>query len=189
MSSDRDKPVPSGGGGTAGLLIFGGIGVVLVTLCCCVPGGVGGLVYWTSVKTAEDRQARIEKEAEEQRARIEKEVEERQARIEKEEGIAITAEDMGRQHAENGPAAEAKFKDKIITVTGRIIYIERDSVRLQPGVPPGQIVIGGVYCTFGDKYKGQIANLKNGDRVTIRGYYTGQGFAETGKLIYCKKIE
>jgi hypothetical protein len=149
------------------LLVLGGIGLLGVTVCCCVPGGVGGYFWWSAKTTAEERQARIEKG----------------------EDVVITAEDMGRQYAENEVGGDAKFQDKIVTVTGRVIFISGDSIRLQPGVPQGMLVIGGVYCTFGDKYKAHVAGLKHGDRVTIRGYCTGKGFAETGKLIYCKKID
>lgn len=166
--NDDDEAPKSkgGGGGSMFLMILGGVGLLFVTVCCCAPGGGIGYWWWSTTKTAEERQAKIENEA----------------------GIVVTAEEMSIHYTENQIGADAKYKDKIVTVTGRVRDIIGDDVRLRPGVPPGKIVLGGVYCTFGDKYKTQVTNLKINDPITIRGYCTGQGFAETGKLIYCKKI-
>src|SRR5258708_6866369 len=144
---DDDEPAPKKSGSGYGMLlgILGGVAVVLVTCCCCLPGGAGGYWWWSAKTTAEAQQKMGEDE----------------------KGLALTAEELSLAYVANQAGADAKFKDKVLTVSGRVIYITGDSVRLAPGVLPGQITLGGVYCTFGDKYKSQVLNLKVNDQVTI----------------------
>jgi hypothetical protein len=148
--------------------ILGAVGLVGIFGCCCVPGGVGGYWWYSNKVTNEEREKKVETEA----------------------GLAVTANDLSIAYQENIGAADAKFKDKVLIVTGNVMNAPTaDAVTLKPGVPPNKIAIGGVHCTFSDKNKSQLTAMKLNDQVKIKGYCTGMGFLSTGTLVQCKKVD
>jgi len=56
-------------------------------------------------------------------------------------------------------------------------------------VPPGKLTIGGAHCTFSGKNKGQLATMKQGDNVKIKGYCTGTSILDPVALVQCKKVD
>ncbi len=147
--------------------VLAGVGLVAIFGCCCLPGG--GYFYWdyTTKRTAEERQKKVEGEP----------------------GLAVDATVLSLDYQMNVANADAKYKDKVLIVTGRPLGpIGPDAVVLQPGVPEGKLVIGGVHCSF-EKYKSQLATMKAQDNLKIKGYCTGAGMIHPVLLVHCKKVD
>lgn len=168
MAREPAEPAPKKSN-TLLFAILGGVLLAGVLFCCCLPGG--GYFYWdySAKKTAEERQKKVDDEP----------------------GLAVTADELSIAYVDNPIAADAKFKDKVLVVQGRVLKVDTatNRVNLQPGVPPGKITIGFVECNFADKNKGQLSALKGNDNVKIKGYCTGQGFLAVGSLSFCKKVD
>lgn len=148
--------------------VLGGVGVFALLACCCLPAGVGGFWWYSTNATAEARLKKVESEA----------------------GMEVTSEEITLAFQENEAAANAKYKDKVLIVKGNVMAIPNpESVRLRPGVPPGKITIGGTHCTFADKNKGQVATIRQGENVRIKGYCTGTAILDPVVLVQCKKMD
>jgi len=74
----------------------------------------------------------------------------------------------------NEAAADKKYLDKVISVTGVITSISSEDIRLNEDV----------VCNFEGKEKDKLANVHNGDRITIKGECAGK-FLWTVHLKYC----
>lgn len=91
--------------------------------------------------------------------------------------IAVQARDLTKAYEENELAADGKFKDKLLAVTGKISSIAETfgnvTVQLDGHKP-----LNTVMCSFEDDQKANVAMLKKGQSVTLVG--TGDG--STGGL-------
>ena len=90
--------------------------------------------------------------------------------------VSITADQLFNAYKANEVAADEKFKDKVLLVSGTIDNIGKDItdtpyVVLKAG---GDFSFGGVQCMFDDKAKGQLANLQKGQKVQIKGKCNGK---------------
>jgi hypothetical protein len=147
--------------------VLGGVGAGVLLCCCCFPGG--GYFYWDYTKKATAA--------------------ERQKKVDEEPGTVVTSIDLSKAYLENPVNADAKFTDKVLVVTGRVTAIDATSATLEAGVIPGKITFSGVYCTFSDKNKGDLATLKVNEEVTVKGYCTGTSAFSAGNLLFCKKVK
>ena len=90
------------------------------------------------------------------------------------EYLKITADDLCREYKDNEIAADKKFKDKYLEVTGVVEGIDSDIldnpvVRLKCG---GEYSFDNVSCSFASK--DEAATLKKGNKITILGKGTGE---------------
>jgi len=146
-------------------LLWVGCGVVILLLIACgIPiffcGGLGIL----GMNEASKREASVDTEA----------------------GTTVTSVDLTKAYADNSGSADTKYKDKVLVVSGIITNVDATSVTLEPGSVENKIVFG-TQCSFSDKHKGDLATLKSGETVKIKGYCTGQNLLPPGPgLSYCK---
>jgi len=85
--------------------------------------------------------------------------------------IEVTAQELYSAYEANQVAADAKYKDKIVRVTGIVNTIGKDIldtpyVLLTSG---GQYEMFGVQCMFDKKYELELAQLIKGQTVTVQG--------------------
>ena len=88
--------------------------------------------------------------------------------------IALSAEDLSRQYMKNKLAADEKFKDRVLRVTGAIERIDRDSNgRICVCLRGGHMSIVSVECLFDDDKKQEVLALSEDRTVTIIGQCRG----------------
>ena len=104
--------------------------------------------------------------------------------------IEVTAADLYAAYVENAVAADAIYKDKVVQVTGTVSNIGQDlltddpCVSLDSGSAYG---IAPIQCFFSSATS-EIAELRDGDTITIRGKCTG-AFVSTVQLTRCEIIQ
>jgi hypothetical protein len=133
--------------GCGALIIIGGL-IASPFLCC------GGGMMW-----------------------LKGEVAKREKMVDEDAGVPVSAEDLEKAYAENTGTADTKYKDKVLVVTGKVQSASADSITFDTSsvtVPPGKLTLG-ISCTMADKNKGQLAGVKTGDNIKVKGYCTGQG--------------
>lgn len=94
----------------------------------------------------------------------------------------IKASDLHKEFAENEVAANLKYKNKSILVTGKINHISNSQVPLiyLKGYGLQLIATSGIRCDFSASDKEAIALLKKGQEVTIFGKFVS---GDTGQII------
>jgi tRNA_anti-like len=99
--------------------------------------------------------------------------------------MAVTSKDLVKSYKENEVAADGKYKDKTLAVTGKISNIAETfgtySVQLE-----GVDIIVSVQCTFADSEKDAIAKLKKGQTTTLIGKGDGMTAGLYVGLTDCK---
>ncbi len=121
-------------------------------------------------RLAREQAAREAKEREQQATREAKE-REKEAAVPK-----VTAAQLFRAYKENGVAADRDYKGKVIQVTGVVTDIRHDLLN----VPYVTLDVGGealvfeVQCYFSNKQATNLAGLRKGEQVTIRGKCAGK---------------
>ena len=89
--------------------------------------------------------------------------------------FSISAIQLFTEYNDNLVAADGKYKDKILSVTGTVDSIGKDPfdespyLTLETGIP-----VARVRCAFYKKDNSRIAQLKKGDEVTVRGTCEGR---------------
>lgn len=89
--------------------------------------------------------------------------------------IEVTAQELYSAYEANQVAADAKYKDKTLKVTGVVESIGKDIldtpyITLTSG---GQYEVWGVQCMFDEKYEPELAKLTKGQTVTVQGKCDG----------------
>jgi len=89
--------------------------------------------------------------------------------------IEISAAQLYEEYEANAIAADQKYKDKMLKVTGVVSSIDKDVlgspyVVLTGG---GEYEVWGVQCTFSSAYEPQLAKLTKGQVVTVTGKCKG----------------
>ena len=92
-------------------------------------------------------------------------------KVENMKGITITATDLAKEYSTNEKAADAKYLNKAIEVSGTINEIDKNQdggimVVLETGDPTA-----GIQCTLRDKG----ANPVKGQNIVIKGFCSGNG--------------
>ncbi len=140
--------------------ILGGIFIGILVLC---GGGVGGVYFYADYankKTAEERQKRVEADP----------------------GIDVTAHEIAQAYSiDVGEVGDEKYKDKVVVVSGQILKMDHNTVTLS-----GHILLE-VDCEFGKANAGQLAGLKPGMDVTLKGVCTGKSFFKVN-IKECKLV-
>lgn len=92
--------------------------------------------------------------------------------------ISIYATDLYKQYDDNEIAADAKFKDKTVQVTGVIEDFGESwgSPYVTLKGEDGYYTLSYVYCYFSKDAKFQLANLSKGQTITVKGVCSGMSF-------------
>lgn len=85
----------------------------------------------------------------------------------------VTAKELYSEYKENEVAADKKYKDQIIEVSGEIENIGKDIANtIYITLKTGE-TLGNVQVMFSDEYEDQVAQLSKGQKVTVRGVCSG----------------
>lgn len=86
----------------------------------------------------------------------------------------LTAEQLYREYDSNEVSADAKYKGKVIIVSGTIQAIGKDIMDDAYIVIGGRGFLDGVQCTFTKGQLSSVARLSKGQRVTVKGEVAGK---------------
>ena len=86
----------------------------------------------------------------------------------------ISAKKLYSEYDANGVAADLKYKDKILAVTGTVDDIDKDIMDDIYVTLEGDEFIGSIQCFFADSHTGEAANLRKGQTITVKGRCDGQ---------------
>jgi hypothetical protein len=96
--------------------------------------------------------------------------------------VTVTAEQLDRDYDDNVAAADAKYKGKVIDVTGVVERVADDVKKFRMTVElTGNFST--VDCDFGTSDRSALASLKTGSTVTIRGKCIGRRTIEGEKYV------
>lgn len=151
--SGRPRPGPGKANNTALKVILGVVGGVVLLGCLGVGGCIALIGLGAKKQAAEDRQVAAGP------------------------ALAITADALHSEYDANEVAADEKYKGKVLEVTGTVKEIGKDIlddqyVALQ--LPRNQFMTS-VHCSFPAGASKELAQLRKGQRVTIRGKCKGFG--------------
>ena len=103
--------------------------------------------------------------------------------------VTVSAYEIYQAYEANEVAADLKYKEKVIQVSGVVESIEKDLmdtiyVSLSVG---DEYEISSVQCFFADSHKADAASLSKGQRVTIKGL--GDGYLMNVLIRGCTLVE
>jgi hypothetical protein len=152
---DYDHP-PSGNNSTKVLLIV--LGSIAILGFLCVGGCVALMVY--GAKQAAEKEERERRDAEDQ----------------KKTPIVVPAEELIAEYKANEIAADTRFKNKWVRVSGTIKRIGKDiwdeeKIALHVGSAGFDPL--DIKCLFGPEHTNEVSKLKVGDTITILGRCRG----------------
>jgi hypothetical protein len=85
----------------------------------------------------------------------------------------MTASALNQEYKENEVAADEKFKGQSIEVIGSIEEISKDFTNTMYLVINTGEFLAGIHAYFDDDHKSELASLKKGQRVVVRGTVSG----------------
>ena len=104
-------------------------------------------------------------------------------KAEDESGLAVTSETLYAEYAANEAAANTRYLNKVLAVTGELTSQEKNqdgqTVAVLRGAPGDDMLAGGVMCTLREK---DVA-LPAGATITLKGFCNG--FANDVHLSDC----
>jgi len=86
----------------------------------------------------------------------------------------LSANQLYRDYKANEVAADAKYKDRIVVVSGTIDSIGKDIMNQAYIVIGGEGFLDGVQCMFTKGEESSIAQLSKGQHVTVKGKVSGK---------------
>ena len=94
------------------------------------------------------------------------------------QAISISAEKLNNQYQENEVAADEKYRDQIVQVTGKVHSVDKmEHIFSGPtytvNLDADEFGIYQVQCEFSEEHQGDVAKLKKGKKVTIQGTCEG----------------
>ena len=171
-----DSPPPKNGV-AAWKVVAAAIGGLTLALCC----GVGGCVA-LSLRDAERARGQLVRNLD----RV------AEAAADPETLAPITARALFAAYAADGAAADDRFEDEVLRVTGTVALVgtENDAgtvyVALSNGGPPGGPAVRCLFAAADDGHAGRAAGLSAGREVTIVGLCMGKGRDVT--LWHCRLV-
>lgn len=87
---------------------------------------------------------------------------------------SMEADELYAEYSRNGVAADEKYKNRIVEVTGDVRTISKDIEDNAYVIVGGRSIMDGVHCTFPESENNQVAALKERQNVTIKGVVAGQ---------------
>ena len=106
------------------------------------------------------------------------------------DAIEVTAQELFAAYEEDGVAADALYKDKLLKVTGVIYYVGTDYIFEAPQVMisgGGEDEARGIDCIFDTRYESQVAKLERGQTVAVLGIC--DGYLINVLLLHCQPCE
>jgi len=88
--------------------------------------------------------------------------------------FTLSADQLYSEYDANQVAADTKYKDKIVTVTGAITDIGKDVTDTAYVVIGGTGMLNGAQCMFPKGQESLISNLSKGQEVTAKGEVNGK---------------
>ena len=86
----------------------------------------------------------------------------------------ISAIQLMKEYSENEIAADLKFKDKVIIVSGKVTDRSKDLLnQIYIALYSGKALFS-VQCFFADKYASEVAAVKTGSALRIKGRVDGK---------------
>ena len=85
----------------------------------------------------------------------------------------VSANKIYAEYKANEVKADAKYKDKVVVVNGKVTDIGKDIMDQPYVVVGGSGFLDGCQCTFADSAVGDISGLSKGDKVSVKGKVTG----------------
>ncbi len=86
----------------------------------------------------------------------------------------LSANTLFREYDKNSVAADAKYEDKIVVVSGTVQDIGKDITDTAYLVIGGSGFLDGVQCTLPRGQEGLVARVTKGQYVTLKGKVSGQ---------------
>ena len=86
----------------------------------------------------------------------------------------LSANKLFKEYDKNSVAADAKYEDKIVVVSGTIQSIGKDIMDTAYLVIGGSGFLDGVQCMLPSGQEGLIARVSKGQYVTLKGRVSGQ---------------
>ncbi|MDD5639680.1 MAG: hypothetical protein PHR47_02640 [Candidatus Pacebacteria bacterium] len=86
----------------------------------------------------------------------------------------VTAFDLASEYKANQVAADEKYKNKTIEVSGTIYNIGKDILDTPYIALSGADITTNVQCMFEKSDQGQLANLSKDTKIVLRGKVSGQ---------------
>jgi type II secretory pathway pseudopilin PulG len=86
----------------------------------------------------------------------------------------LSANQLFREYDQNEVAADAKYKGKVVVVTGTIQNIGKDIMDEAYIVIGGAGFLDGVQCTFTKGEQSSVARLSKGQQVRVKGEVAGR---------------
>lgn len=86
----------------------------------------------------------------------------------------VTAKSLFAEYKANEVAADAKYKGKVVIVSGVIQDIGKDIADQAYIVIGGEGFLDGVQCTFTESQNASVARLSKGQKVTVKGEVQGK---------------
>ena len=86
---------------------------------------------------------------------------------------SLTAEQLHGEYEANQIAADSKYKEKVVTVSGSVYSIGKD-ISDTAYIVIGGMGLNGVQCIFSKGQESQIGQLSKGQEVAAKGKVNGQ---------------
>ena len=86
----------------------------------------------------------------------------------------LSANKLFKEYDKNSVAADVKYEDKIVVVSGAIQSIGKDITDTAYLVIGGSGFLDGVQCTLPSGQEGLVARVRKGQYVTLKGKVSGQ---------------
>jgi len=88
--------------------------------------------------------------------------------------ISISAKQLYQDYSDNEIAADKKYKNKVLEVTGTVDAIAKDITDNIYVTLKGDEYIGDVQCYFGDDHADEAAQFSKGMTITVKGKCDGK---------------
>lgn len=90
------------------------------------------------------------------------------------EAIKVTPSTLISEYEANGVAADAKYKDKLVEITGIVRSIDKDILDTPYIALETSEILSGVQCMFEKGDEAKLANVKKGQSITLQGNLSGK---------------
>jgi len=88
----------------------------------------------------------------------------------------LSSDELYNDYETNEVAADSKYRNAVVIVTGIISEIGRDFTDEPYITLGGKNFTDGIKCSFPKDSEGSIANLRKGKKVTVKGKVAGKPF-------------
>jgi tRNA_anti-like len=133
--------------------------LVIVSVCVLLFILLGGQDYWADIQRGNAVQSQA--------------------------GTLVTADELTKDYIDDRQAADSKYKNKVLVVSGKIVVVEKDRLSLAGTPPVGGVLQNSVHCYVPSKNQGQLTTLQAGDQVKVKGYFSAE-IVPIIKLEHCQ---